>query len=275
MNDVPMTNEPTVQFDGQTPYEVYVGTDMLHSLQNTVTQMPEERAFLVISQVMELYFGLLRYEWEYAQDALRRDDLPTAVEALNRSVFHFEGLNGAWASLRWLTTIEFNEFRPHLGAASGFQSWAYRHLEYLLGLKISEHLSLYKDNAKVYGPLMEKFTGPTLYDDVLRCLARAGYAVPVNVLERDTSLTYTPDPAVETIWVEIFNDPTHPLRPLADALSDVSEGFTDWRYLHLRSVKRTIGAKAGTGGSSGVAWLEKSLQREVFPELWSARTVVD
>lgn len=268
------TEEPTLSFDGRTPYEVYVGTEELHSLQTTVTDMPEERAFLVISQIMELYFGLLRYEWEYAQDALRRDDIPTAIEAMRRSVFHFEGLNGAWDSLRWLTTIEFNEFRPHLGAASGFQSWAYRHLEFLLGLKIKEHMSLYADNPKVFDPLTATLEGPCLYDDVLRALARAGEAIPASVLDRDTSVTYEPNADVEKVWVQVYEDPSHPLRPLADALSDVSEGFTDWRYMHLRSVKRTIGAKTGTGGSSGVEWLEKSLQRTVFPELWSARTAV-
>ncbi len=268
------TDEPILNFDGQTPYDVYVGTEALHSLQHTLTEVPGEMAFLVISQVMELYFGLLRFEWEYAQDALRADQGIVALEAINRSVFHLEALNGAWQSLRWLTATEFNQFRDGLGVASGFQSWSYRHVEFLLGLKNKAHLSLYEANPKVHEPLTATLNGPTLYDDVLRYLARQGESIPASVLERDTSLPYEPNVDVERIWIAIYSDPSHPLRPLADALSDVSEGFTDWRYLHLRAVKRTIGAKAGTGGSSGVDWLEKSLQRTVFPELWSARTAV-
>ena len=266
--------EPTLEFAGQTPYDMYVGTAALHSLQHTVTEVPGEMAFLVISQVMELYFGLLRFEWEYAQRALRRDEVIVALEAINRSVFHLEALNGAWQSLRWLTATEFNEFRDELGVASGFQSWAYRHVEFLLGLKNKAHLTLYETNAAVHGPLSATLAGPTLYDDVLRYMSRAGFDVPTEVLDRDTSQPYEPSPEVEQIWVDIYSDPQHLMRPLADALSDVSEGFTDWRYMHLRAVKRTIGSKAGTGGSSGVDWLEQSLQRTVFPELWSARTAV-
>ncbi|GIH92812.1 tryptophan 2,3-dioxygenase [Planobispora siamensis] len=262
---------PTLGFDSATPYDDYVGTATLHRLQHTVTDSPEELAFLVTTQVMELYFGLLKSEWRLAQGQLDDDDATAAITTIKRTVRHFEALNAAWASLSWLTPAQFNQFRDALGEASGFQSASYRHVEFLLGNKSEALIRPHRRNAEAYAELVEALSRPSLYDSVLAFLARAGHAVPREVLERDFSAEYQPDPRVEAVWVQVYGGP---LAPLAEALTDLAEQFSDWRYRHLMAVRRSMGGKPGSGGSSGLSWLERSMRREIFPELWTARTLM-
>lgn len=266
---------PKVEFEETTPYDAYVRASTLANLQRTATDVPGEYMFLVCSQIMELYFNLLAHEWREAQKALRNDDLGAALVTLRRSVDHFKALNGTWVSFRWMTPADFNSFRDELGEASGFQSFLYRHVEFLLGYKdaslLRPHKHLAGDN---YQQLLNAFEEPSLYDDVLGYLSRQGYQVPADVLNRDFSTTYEPHDAVEDMWVALYEQTDHgdPLRDLAEILTDLAEEFSDWRYRHLMAVRRAMGAKVGTGGSAGVSWLERSLVRQVFPELWSSRT---
>ncbi|WP_440103109.1 tryptophan 2,3-dioxygenase [Streptosporangium sp. H16] len=262
---------PTLGFETGTPYDDYVGTATLHGLQRTVTDVPEELPFLVTTQVMELYFGLLRAEWRLAQRQLDADDVTAATLTIRRTVRHFEALNAAWAALSWLTPAQFNSFRDALGEGSGFQSAFYRHVEFLLGNKSEALIRPHRRNPEAYEELVEALHRPSLYDSVLAFLARAGHAVPRSVLDRDPAAEYGPDPEVEAVWVEVYGGP---LAPLAEALTDLAEQFSDWRYRHLMAVRRSMGAKPGSGGSSGLSWLERSMRREIFPELWTARTLM-
>jgi tryptophan 2,3-dioxygenase len=125
-----------------------------------------------------------------------------------------------------------------------------------------------------YHELVAAVNAPSLYDDVLAYLALQGYAVPQEVLDAATDSTREWDERIEDVWVQVYADNGHgtQLRELAESLTDVAEEFSDWRYRHLMAVRRSMGAKVGTGGSAGLAWLEKSLQRQAFPELWSSRT---
>ncbi|MHC8495611.1 MAG: tryptophan 2,3-dioxygenase [Actinomycetes bacterium] len=266
---------PKLTFEETTPYDAYVRASTLAQLQHTKTDVPGEYMFLVCSQIMELYFNLLSFEWRHAQDALRDDDLGEALVTLRRSTDHFEALNASWVSFRWMTPADFNAFRDDLGEASGFQSFLYRHLEFLLGFKDAALLRPHKNVAgDHYAQLQEAFAAKSLYDDALGYLARHGYEVPVEVLNRDPSLTYESHPDIEDLWVNVYEQTNHgdPVRELAEALTDVSEAFSDWRYRHVMAVRRAMGAKGGSGGSAGLAWLERSLARNAFPELWSART---
>jgi tryptophan 2,3-dioxygenase len=231
--------------------------------------------FLVLSQIMELYFNLLAFEWRTAQHYLRRNELGEALLALRRSRDHFRGLNASWVSFTWMTPPDFNAFREALGEASGFQSFLYRHVEFLLGFKDPALLRPHKHLAgNHYDELVAAFNAPSLYDDVLAYLARQGYAAPQEVLDAGTDSTHEWDERIEDVWVEVYADNGHgtQLRELAESLTDIAEEFSDWRYRHLMAVRRSMGAKIGTGGSAGVAWLENSLQRQAFPELWSSRT---
>lgn len=269
-------DEPITAFGGRTPYDQYVRTLEIHRLQRTLTDEEPEVAFLYISQVMELYFALIRAEFEFAIAHLKADALVRAVVALRRSTSHFEALNASWASLRWLTPMDFNRFRAELGVASGFQSWAYRHVEFLVGLKSRSLVRAYQGNPEVYEPLMQTLQAPCLYDEALAALSRAGLAIDSGRLERDFTGAVEPDESAQRAWAQIMGTRAidDPLRMLADALADVAEAFQEWRHLHLVAVQRSLGDRAGSGGSSGLDWLGKSLARPVFVDLWSARALV-
>ncbi|MET8141110.1 tryptophan 2,3-dioxygenase family protein [Sphaerisporangium sp. NPDC005288] len=262
---------PTLEFADGTPYDHYVAAQALHGLQRTVTDVPEERAFLVTTQVMELYFGLIRSEWWLAQRLLDDDEVVGATAVLARSVRYFEALNASWAALSWLTPAQFNAFRDALGEASGFQSAMYRHLEFLLGNKSEPLTRPHRRSPAVYKELVDALRRPSLYDSVLALLARRGFEIPPP---GDPAQEYVPSPLVEDAWVRVYAEhgPGEELWSLAETLTDLSERFSDWRYRHLMAVRRSMGAKPGSGGSSGLTWLERSLRRDVFPELWSART---
>ncbi|MEV0586372.1 tryptophan 2,3-dioxygenase family protein [Nonomuraea sp. NPDC050310] len=243
---------PTLEFSRGTPYDDYVGTEVLHGLQNTVTGLPEERAFLVTTQVMELYFGLLCAEWTLAQEQLDAGDAAAAVTTLRRSSRHVEALNAAWASLSWLTPRQFNAFRDALGEASGFQSAKYRQVEFLLGEKSEAMLRPHR-RSPAYPELLAAFEGPSLYDSAAALLEREGFTGP-------------------QAWVAIHAADRPDLHELAEALLDLATGFADWRHRHVMSVRRSMGAKPGSGGSNGLRFLEENLRREIFPALWQART---
>src|SRR5690242_286181 len=223
--------EPVVEFAEATPYETYVGVRQLQALVRPVTDHPAEPAFLVVSQIMELWFTLLRREWELAQRRLRIDDLDGALSAIRRSVLHLRSLDASWGSLLWLTPAEFNGFRDQLGEASGFQSYEYRHVEFLLGLKAESVVRPHKGLPAVHADLQRALADPSLEDDVLAYFARRGLPVPAEVLERDRSVTHEPHPAVTAVWVAVYRDPRpgNELFELGEALTDVAEVFTSWR----------------------------------------------
>lgn len=265
---------PKLDFGGTTPYEDYVHASVLHTLQQQASDDPREMSFLVITQIMELYFGLLVFEWRQAQRELRDDDLRAAVRTLHRSELHMQGLSAAWRPIARMTPAEFNSFRDALGEGSGFQSGVYREMEFLLGEKSASMLVPHRAVPALHDSLEQKLHAPSLYDDVLAALRRQGLAVPAEVLERDVSKAYEPNADVERVWAEVYRGTDRDLLELGEALTDIAEEFARWRYDHLLATRRSMGAKVGTGGSAGVAFLEKRTQRSVFPELWTARSYV-
>ncbi|MFC7548843.1 tryptophan 2,3-dioxygenase [Plantactinospora sp. GCM10030261] len=266
--------DPTLEFDNLVPYDAYVRASDLHRLQRTVTSDPGEMSFLMISQIMELYFKLTCFELRETQRLLRADDVWGALAPLRRAALDLEGLNAAWRGLRWMTPIDFNRFRDQLGEGSGFQSAMYRHLEFLLGLRNAALIRPFRRTSTEYAELVDTLAAPSVWDDVLALLARRGHHVPDEVLHRDYSREHEPSQAVERAWLAVYADegPDNHLRLLGEALAEVAEQFGDWRYHHVKAVQRTMGAKVGSGGSAGLTWLQRSMARVVFPELWSART---
>ncbi|MDX3798177.1 tryptophan 2,3-dioxygenase family protein [Streptomyces sp. AK04-3B] len=266
---------PHLDFAGTTPYEDYVKADVLTHLQHTLSDDPGEMVFLVTTQVMELWFTVIVHEWETAAQALREDRVPVAVDALKRSVRELEALNASWRPLAQLTPAQFNSYRSALGEGSGFQSAMYRRMEFLLGDKSASMLVPHRAAPRVHAELEKALHEPSLYDEVLRLLARRGHAIPASVLERDVSLRYEPSAEVEAVWTAVYaGDESDEVARLGEALTDVAELVWRWRNDHLVATRRAMGAKAGTGGSAGVAWLEKRAQKNVFPELWTARSHV-
>lgn len=267
---------PRYDLGGTTPYDDYIRASVLSGLQQTRTDDPGEMAFLVTSQVMELWFKLLVHEWQTAGAALRDDDLPTAMTALGRSLDELQALNASWLPLARLTPTQFNAYRPALGDGSGFQSAMYRRLEFLLGERSASMLVPHAGTPGMQAELKQALGEPSLYDEVLRLLHRRGYPIPQAVLDRDLAQRYAGDPAVEQIWAEIYAAPEHEpeLVRLGETLTDVAEAIWRWRGDHLMATRRAMGAKVGTGGSSGVAWLAKRADALIFPELWTARSRV-
>ncbi|MCN9241840.1 tryptophan 2,3-dioxygenase family protein [Streptomyces sp. RY43-2] len=266
---------PQLDFRGTTPYEDYVKADVLTHLQHTLSDDPGEMVFLVTTQVMELWFTVLVHEWETAARALSEDRVPAAIDALKRSARELEALNASWRPLAQLTPAQFNAYRSALGEGSGFQSAMYRRLEFLLGEKSASMLVPHRGAPRAHADLEKSLHEPCLYDEVLRLLARRGHAIPDALLTRDVSQRYEPSEQVEAVWAEIYRgDPEGELARLGEALTDVAELVWRWRNDHLLATRRAMGAKPGTGGSAGVAWLEKRAQKSVFPELWTARSYV-
>ncbi|MFJ3215073.1 tryptophan 2,3-dioxygenase [Kitasatospora sp. NPDC086801] len=256
------------QPDRGTPYARYVCLDELHSLQHPQTKAPAELSFIVTTQVMELLFDLLRHEWTLAQRALREDDLPAALAALRRGTHAQDVLVESWDLLATMTPQEFNGFRAAFGEASGFQSAAFLHLEFLLGNKNAALLAMYDGMPQTQAELTGALRSPGLYDDALALLARRGLPLRPEPSEQ----RYRADDTVAAAWRLVYTDPQYAaLRPLGEALLDVAERVTRWRQRHLSAVKRTMGGKPGSGGSSGLSWLRRSAEQDVFPELWTIR----
>ena len=267
---------PKLDLGGTTPYDDYIRASVLSDLQQTRTDDPGEMAFLVTSQVMELWFKLLVHEWQTAGAALHDDDLPTAMAALGRSLDELQALNATWQPLARLTPTQFNAYRDALGDGSGFQSAMYRRLEFMLGERSASMLVPHAGTPGMQEDLRQALSEPSLYDEVLRLLHRRGHSIPQAVLERDLTRRYEGDPAVEQVWADIYAAPEREpdLVRLGEALTDVAEAMWRWRGDHLMATRRAMGAKVGTGGSSGVAWLAKRADALVFPELWTARSRV-
>ncbi|WP_165984108.1 tryptophan 2,3-dioxygenase family protein [Streptomyces sp. YIM 98790] len=266
--------EPHLDFAGTTPYEDYVKADVLTHLQEPHTDEPGEMVFLVTTQVMELWFTVIVHEWTTAARALRQDDLRTALAALDRSRHELKALNASWEPLAHLTPAQFNAYRAALGEGSGFQSAMYRRMEFLLGEKSASMLVPHRGAPRVHDELEKALHEPSLYDEALAFLSRHGCELPDEVLHRDRSRRHEEHPAVEAAWTRVYADPDHPLLPLGEALTEVAELVWRWRNDHLVATRRAMGAKPGTGGSAGVAWLEKRARKNVFPELWTARSHV-
>lgn len=274
MSETP-NETPNLDFAGTTPYEDYVQADVLTHLQHPLSDDPGEMVFLVTTQVMELWFTVIVHEWQTASQALREDDVPTALAALTRSTYELQSLNASWEPLAHLTPSQFNSYRAALGEGSGFQSAMYRRLEFLLGEKSVSMLVPHRGAPRVHAELEKALHEPSLYDEVLRFLSRQGLDIPREVLDRDLTQRYEPHPEVESVWARVYReDAQSPLIRLGEGLTEVAELIWRWRNDHLVATRRAMGSKAGTGGSAGVAWLEKRAQKNVFPELWTARSYV-
>ncbi len=151
----------------------------------------------------------------------------------------------------------------------------YRRMEFLLGEKSASMLVPHRGSPRVHAELEKALHEPSLYDEVVRLLARRGYDIPDAVLHREVSQPYEASPEVEAAWTAVYaGDQNGELARLGEALTDVAELVWRWRNDHLVATRRAMGAKTGTGGSAGVAWLEKRARKNVFPELWTARSYV-
>ncbi|AMK25438.1 MULTISPECIES: tryptophan 2,3-dioxygenase [unclassified Sphingobium] len=264
----------TIQWDKGLSYARHLQTERLLSAQIPVSDKPDEMLFIIMHQSMELWLKLLLHEMRLVMAAVKADDLDHAVKTLDRVATIQRHMIQSWEVLATLTPHDFLTFRGFLRKASGFQSHQYRELEFMLGNKREDLLLVHGDDAAVHERLTAVLHAPSLYDEMLRLLARRGYAIPTSHLDRDWSQPYTPSDAVEDAWLAIYSDvDAHwDLYTLAEKITSLEYYFQEWRFKHMKTVARVIGQKMGTGGSSGVNYLVKALNLSFFPELWSMRT---
>ena len=257
-------------------YASYLDLDRLLAAQHPVSGAHDELLFIIIHQASELWLKLCLHELTAARDEIAADDLRPAFKMLARVARAQAQLIASWDVLATMTPSDYSAIRPHLGGSSGFQSAQYRMMEYILGGRDAAHLASHEDTPEVAAALRAELVRPSLYDEVLRLLARRGLAIPDDVLGRDLAAAYLASPAVEAAWAAIYADPeAHwDLYELAEKLVDLEYHFQRWRFGHLKTVERIIGFKRGTGGTEGVPYLQRVLGLGFFPELLSVRTAM-
>jgi tryptophan 2,3-dioxygenase len=261
-------------FSQDMSYGDYLKLDVLLSAQSPLTEEHDELLFIVIHQVMELWLKLLNRELDTSLDHLRADELQPAFKCFSRINRIQEQLIQAWTVLATMTPSDYLRFRPALGRSSGFQSWQYRLVEFKLGAKDPAKIGPHRHREDLAQKLEAALLAPSLYDESLGLLARRGFAIPAQVLDRDLSRPYVAHPGVEAVWEDIYRHTERhfDVYELAEELVDLEDSFQQWRFRHMKTVERIIGMRRGTGGSDGVGYLRHALEKSFYPELWSVRT---
>jgi tryptophan 2,3-dioxygenase len=251
--------------------------DLLHAQRpQSQPEHHDELLFIVQHQTSELWLKLVLHELLEARRLMDADSLGKALKCLARVKAIQRTLTEQWSVLGTLTPREYAEFRGSLGNSSGFQSYQYRAIEFVLGNKHRGMLKVFESEPEAHALLTRILEEPTVYDAFLAIVARAGYAVPEYVLNRDVSEPWTFREDLVPVFQRIYEEDETPwgLYEACESLVDLEDNFQAWRFRHLRTVQRTIGFKRGTGGSSGVDFLKRALDLTFFPELYAVRTEI-
>ncbi len=275
-----MTHDPAngaqMSFDGRMSYGDYLHIDRILSSQRQLTTAHDEMLFIIQHQTSELWMKLALHEMDAARNAIAADRIREAFKMLARIARIFEQLNNAWDVLRTMTPSDYTTFREGLGQSSGFQSHQYRLIEFATGNRNVAMLRPHEHRPDIVALLHAELARPSLYDEALRHLARMGHPVPADVLTRNLAQPWEARDDVRAVWETIYRDPqTHwEAYELAEKLVDFEDYFRRWRFNHVTTVERVIGFKRGTGGTSGVSYLKRMLEVQLFPELWHLRTTL-
>jgi tryptophan 2,3-dioxygenase len=270
-----------IYYNPKVTYSSYLGIDRLLELQHELSDPPhhDELLFIVSHQVYELWFKQMLHELAAICRWLDADQPAHAGQLFERlhGIQHL--LIEQIPVLETMFAVEFAKFRDNLRPASGFQSLQFRKIEFFCGMKNPKMIALAGDDEKVRTELEEWLKRPTVYDHLLRYLARpagGGMAIPRESLQRDTSLPHESSQAVADALLPIYRDPHrhYPQFKLCEQFLEFDERFSLWRFHHVKMVERMIGSKQGTGGSTGAKYLMGTIERRFFPELWMVRTAI-
>jgi tryptophan 2,3-dioxygenase len=254
-------------------YESYLKLDELLGLQAPLSDGPEhdETLFIIIHQVYELWFKEVVHELDYLRTLLLDTNTSLALQTLKRILIILKVLVAQIDILETITPLDFLSFRDRLQSGSGFQSYQFRELEFVLGRRDRESIERFPEGSEGRRKLEVRYRQQTLWDVFLRYLADNGYSIPTELLDRDVTESSSSSALVQDVLIDIYR--TNPsVVPLCERLVDLDEGLQEWRYRHVKMVERTIGTKPGTGGSAGAEYLKTTLMRPVFPDLWAIRT---
>jgi tryptophan 2,3-dioxygenase len=263
-----------MSFDGRMSYSDYLHLERVLNAQQPLSDAHDELLFIIQHQTSELWMKLAIHEIRATIKAIHNDKLQPAFKMLSRIARIFEQLTNAWDVLRTMTPSEYTEFRDQLGQSSGFQSYQYRAIEFLAGNRNLAMLGPHAHRSDVVAKLEEILAEPSLYDEALLLLARNGFDTGADALRTDWRVTRTENDKVLNAWKAVYASPEKywMFYDLAEKLVDFEDYFRRWRFNHVTTVERIIGLKRGTGGTSGVSYLRKMLEVELFPELWKVRT---
>lgn len=255
-------------------YGDYLGLDQILSAQHPLSPDHNEMLFIVQHQTTELWMKLMLHELRAARASVREDTLPPAFKMLTRVSRIMDQLVQAWNVLATMTPPEYSAMRPYLGMSSGFQSYQYREIEFILGNKNAAMLRPHAHRAEHLALVETALKTPSLYDEAIRLMARRGFAIDADCVERDWSQPTAYNASVEAAWLEVYRNPNAhwELYELGEKFVDLEDSFRQWRFRHVTTVERVIGFKRGTGGTEGVSYLRKMLDVVLFPELWKLRT---
>jgi tryptophan 2,3-dioxygenase len=252
-------------------YSSYLALDEILAAQRPRSEEHDELLFIVIHQVYELWFKQLLHELAHMQMRLERNEGPRALATVRRVLTILKTIVAQIDVLETMTPSQFASFRTRLDSASGFQSGQFRELEAVLGRRDPAMVAAYEEDSDAYARIAAAMRRRSLYDSFVRYLAGAGYDVPAEALERDVTAPVAASPGVQRAVLAAYRDDGEAAQ-VAERLVDLDEGTQEWRYRHVKMVERTIGDKAGTGGSSGAKYLRETLFQPMFPDLWAVRS---
>ena len=220
-----------------------------------------------------MLFRGLHFELFNAREQIRQDNFADALVILSRAGEFVDYITNSWNVLSTITTEGFNEFRDHLSTASGQLSFMYRHVEFILGNKSKRLATAHKNVPHIWPAIEKALNEPSLYDEMICALHRAGHKITDDALHRDWSEKYVPNPSVRAAWLAIYQTPDadNLLYRMGEAFVALDEKISTYRWRHYTSVHKIIGFKPGTGGSAGVGWLQHVTEHRFFPELWDIR----
>ncbi|MCC9204050.1 tryptophan 2,3-dioxygenase [Arthrobacter sp. zg-Y769] len=265
-------------FSDKMSYGSYLALDELLSAQHPVSspEHHDEMLFIIQHQTSELWLKLVLHELLAVRARLAADDLRSAMKGIARIKHIQRSLTEQWSVLATLTPSEYAGFRDDLGASSGFQSYQYRAVEFLLGNKNEAMIAVFAADPAAQELLSGLLSGTSIYDEFIRCLARRGYAVAPELLDRDVRQAHVYDESLLAVYKYVYENPAEnwDVYEACEELVDLEDNFQLWRFRHVKTVERTIGMKRGTGGSSGAGFLRRALELTFFPELYAVRTEI-
>ena len=273
-HDVTATADTTAQSARDMTYARYLSLDTLLGAQHPTSDEDDELLFIIIHQTKELWLKQMIRELSLARAQVAADALVPAYKAMARVSRIQAVMTQSWDILSTMTPADYSRFRGGLGTSSGFQSDQFRTIEYMLGLKDAGFLKYQNDRPAAQAAMQAALDAPSLWDVAIAAVARAGIPIPDDILARDVRQPYAPHPVVEAAFLTVYRDTARywELYQLAEKLVDLDDAMATWRHKHVLTVERIIGGKRGTGGTAGAAYLQATLTKRAFPELWSLRT---
>ncbi len=262
--------------DAPLSYNKYLRVPELIDLQTCLSAPAhhDELLFITVHQAYELWFKQILHEIDGAIILIKENHAAEAAQALRRVVEIEKLLIAQIHILETMKPISFLAFRDELNPASGFQSMQFREIEFTSGLKDANVVRAFAQDDFARKRLETRLRAPSLNEAFFALLRRRGFDTPASDAPRNEKERRTNHGKRQRAVCEILSHPDklNQEYQLAEALLEHDEYFSLWRSHHIKMVERMVGTKPGTGGSEGVGYLQKTLDKKFFPEIWEART---